>query len=120
MEGSQKTCGRGFIAFSSKGSRSPGLSNGNLKVVESTLTSIGDILLYSHIGEEGLPQSCLVRASWRTGSDLTWPGWTIICWMMLLTRQILRKADLFGYGRFRIQLLFDTQFLNLNGNTINF
>ena len=99
-EGSQKTCGRGFRVFSNKCSRSPRLSDNNLKVVGSTLKTTRGISLYTFIGEGGLPRGCLVTGSWWTGLDLRSPGWMSRYGMILLTQRIFRKVDLLALAGF--------------------
>ena len=54
---------------------------------------------------------------------MDWVGSNKLCWMIrggrdLMSLLKLRKVDLFGHGRFWIQVCSDTKFLNLNGNTI--
>ena len=62
-------CERSLRTLSSiRRSRSPRLSDGDLKVVESTLISIGGTVLNLLLGKGGLPQVCLVRGPRRAGS----------------------------------------------------
>ena len=79
MEGSRKAggylrklvdaCERSLRTLSSiRRSRSPRLSDGDLKVVESTLISAMGIVLNLHLGEGGLPQGCLAEGAKRVGS----------------------------------------------------
>ena len=78
------------------------MSDGNIKVAGPTLKTTRGILLYKIVGEGGLPGDRLTRESWLTGSVRTRLCWTSRGGRDLMSRLKLRKADLFGHGRFWI------------------
>ena len=112
MEGSQKAggserkladaCERIFRTLSSiRRSRSPRSSDGDLKVVESTLISTKGIVINLHLGEGGLPQGCLARGTMRAESGSDGAILDELMWDVTLLSTDAKEGQRSSHGRFR-------------------